>query len=317
MRIGYNTWSMATVPYDVFIPELARIGYTAIAISVIPSYGIGGKRVPNAAALETLTAEDRRRIKRELEQRNIELPSVVGNASVVEEDVGRNREQLDRLRAAIDFAVEVKPKTQADLPTMNTGTGGGTDEFEAKRQLMVDRLGELADYAGRRGVTIAIEPHVGNAIDRPERAEWLIQAVNSPHVRLDLDISHFEVAAFPMEDVMRRLVPISASMEIKDQNMKFAGEPERTGWRIAGNGVGKGTAPDGRATEHQFLLGGEGDFDLPRYLTLLQELGWRGAVAFEASVQCQQRPGYDAIAAAASTYRWMRDGWERAGMPTD
>jgi sugar phosphate isomerase/epimerase len=273
--------------------------------------------VPNAAALETLTPQDRRRIKEGFEQQNLELPSVVGNASVVEEDADTSRQNLQRLRDAIDFAVEVKPNTQAHLPTLNTGTGGGTDQFEAKKQLMVDRLGKLADYAAQRGVTIAIEPHVGNAIDRPERAEWLIETVNSSHVRLDLDISHFEVAAFPMEDVMRRLTPLSASMEIKDQNMKYAGEPERPGWRIAGNGVGRGTAPDGRATEHQFLLGGEGDFDLPKYLRLAQQYGWRGAVAFEASVQCQQRPSYDPLTAAATTYRWMRDGWEQAGVPLD
>jgi sugar phosphate isomerase/epimerase len=317
MRIGYNTWSMATVPYRVFIPELARIGYTAIAVSVVPGYGIGGTQVPNAAALDGLTPDDRRRIKQEFEQRHLELPSVVRNASVVEEDPEASRTHLQRLRDTIDFAVEVQPQHQAHLPTVNTGTGGRTDEFEAKKQLMVERLGELAEYAAQRGVTIAIEPHVGNAIDRPERAEWLIHTVNSPYVRLDLDISHFEVAAFPMEDVMRRLVPLSASMEIKDQNMKYAGEPEPPGWRVAGNGVGRGTAPDGRPTEHQFLLGGEGDFDLPAYLRLLAELGWTGAVAFEASVQCQQRPAYDPLAAAERTYRWMRAAWEQAGIPLD
>ena len=316
MRIGYNTWSMATVPYDVFIPELHGIGYTAIVVSVVPGYGIGGQRVPNAAALGSLTRDDWRRIKEGFEQRGLELPSVVGNASVVEEDPERNRENLQRLRDTVDFAVEVCPKGQP-LPTVNTGTGGGRDEFEAKRQLMVDRLGELAEYSAQRGVTIAIEPHVGNAIDRPERAEWLIQTVDRPNVRLDLDISHFEVAAFPTEDTAKRLVPLTAAIEIKDQNMRYAGEPERPGWRVAGNGVGRGLAPDGRQTEHQFLLGGEGGFDLPGYLRLLDELGWTGAVAFEASVQVQQRPNYDPIAAADSTYRWMAAGWEQVGVPKD
>src|SRR5438128_12260318 len=98
MRIGYNTWSMATVPYQVFIPELARIGYTAIAVSVVPGYGIGGKQVPNAAALSSLTPDDRQRIKAEFEQRALELPSVVGNASVVEEDAEASRAHLQRLR---------------------------------------------------------------------------------------------------------------------------------------------------------------------------------------------------------------------------
>ena len=56
---------------------------------------------------------------------------------------------------------------------------------------------------------------------------------------------------------------------------------------------------------------------LPAYLRLLSELGWTGAVAFAASVQSQQRPNYDALAAAERTYRWMRAGWEKAGVPLD
>src|ERR687886_781058 len=108
MRIGYNTWSMATVPYRVFIPELARIGYAAIAVSVVPGYGIGGRRVANAAALSNLTPDHRRRIREGFEQRDLELPSVVGNASVVEHDPESNRANLQRLRDTIDLAVEVK-----------------------------------------------------------------------------------------------------------------------------------------------------------------------------------------------------------------
>ena len=49
MRIGYNTWSMATVPYTEFIPGLSDIGFGAIAISVVPGYTIGGIFSPVAA----------------------------------------------------------------------------------------------------------------------------------------------------------------------------------------------------------------------------------------------------------------------------
>src|SRR5437879_6221914 len=68
MLIGYNTWSMATVPYQAFIPTLAEIGFRAIAISVVPSYPIGGRTVPNACALEHLTLADRARLKTSLRE---------------------------------------------------------------------------------------------------------------------------------------------------------------------------------------------------------------------------------------------------------
>ncbi len=49
----------------------------------------------------------------------------------------------------------------------------------------------------------------------------------------------------------------------------------------------------------------------------MQRAGWTGAIGCEASVQCQARPGYDAMAEAEKTYRWMRAGWEAAGVSLD
>src|ERR1700674_4882954 len=101
MRIGYNTWSMATVPYQTFIPGLNDIGFTAIAISVVPGYTIGGTWVEHAAALDRLAADDRRRIKRAFEERDLKLPSVIGNQSLVEDDATKNARAMQRLRDSI------------------------------------------------------------------------------------------------------------------------------------------------------------------------------------------------------------------------
>jgi hypothetical protein len=48
---------------------------------------------------------------------------------------------------------------------------------------------------------------------------------------------------------------------------------------------------------------------------MMSDAGWTKPVAFEASVQCQARREYDALAVAGSVYRWMRAGWEHAGIP--
>jgi len=314
MRIGYNTWSMATVPYQVFVPKLADIGYTALAVSVVPGYMIGGSYVPNAADLAALTPDDRRRLRAAVEERGLELASAVGNQSLMESDEDKSAGYLQRLRDTLDLCVEVAPRG-GPAPTLNTGAAGRSAEFEAKKGMLVDRLGALTQYARQRGVVICIEPHVGGAIDTLERAEWLVRAVNDDHCRLDFDVSHFEVAAIPLEESVPRLAPLAGAVEIKDQNYRYLDEPARDGWRIEGNGLGRTTAPDGRSLEFQFLLGGEGDFDLPQYLRMMHEQGYTGAVGFEASVQCQARPGYDALAAAESTYRWMADGWQKAGIP--
>jgi sugar phosphate isomerase/epimerase len=316
MRIGYNTWSMATVPYQVFIPELHRIGYTAIAISVKEAYGIGGRRVPNAAALDVLTRDDRRRIKQEFEQRDLRLPAVIGNQPLVEDDPQRHAAAMQRLKDTIDLCVELAPRGQP-LPTMNTGSDGRSADFEARKQQIVDRCGELARYGASRGVTVCLEPHVNGAIDTPQRATWLVEAVGHTHFAIDFDISHFEVVGIPMEQSVPPLVPVTKSVEIKDQAMRLASTPTPEGWRVPGNGMGRASSPDDQPVEFQFLLGGEGDFDLPQFLRLMREQGWTDPISFEASVQCQARPGYDALAAATSTFAWMRAGWEAAGIPLE
>jgi sugar phosphate isomerase/epimerase len=319
MRIGYNTWSMATVPYTDFIPGLSDIGFTAIAISVVPGYPIAGKYVPNAADQAGLSATDRSRIKQAFQERDLQLPSIIGNQSLLEDDPDRNALSMERLRGSIDLCVELTLPGQ-EVPTLNTGIAGHSGDLEAKQQVVLDRLGALTDYARARGVVVCVEPHVGGAVDTPARAEWLVRQIDSPSLRLDFDVSHFEVVGIPMDESVSRLTPLAGAAEIKDQHFRYLGSPDDAtaapdGWLVQGNGVGRATAPDGRPVEFQFLLGGEGTFDLPKYLQLMQAQGFTAPIAFEASVQCQARPGYDALASATGIYRWMADGWRAAGVP--
>ncbi|MGI9145611.1 MAG: sugar phosphate isomerase/epimerase family protein [Chloroflexota bacterium] len=312
---------MATVPYTEFIAGLSDIGFTAIAISVVPGYTIGGQHVANAADQERLSAADRQRIKQSFVERGLLLPSLIGNQSLVEDDPDRNAAAMQRLRGTIELCVELTPPGH-EVPTLNTGIAGRSGDLEAKQQLIIDRLGALTDYARECGVVICIEPHVGGAVDTPARAEWLVRTIDSPSLRLDFDVSHFEVVGIPMDETVPRLTPLAAAAEIKDQHFRYVRAPQAASaggddWLVEGNGVGRATAPDGRPVEFQFLLAGEGTFDLARYVRLMQAQGFTAPIAFEVSVQCQARPGYDALASAKSIYQWMAAGWRAAGVPED
>ena len=306
------------VPYEEFIPALSDIGFRAIAISVVPAYPIAGRLVQNAGALERLGAAERKQIKQSLRERDLELPSIIGNQSLVHEDPDANEMAMSHLRGSVDLCVELA--IDGEVPTLNTGTGGrnGDLENDAKRQMIVDRLGAIADYAAERGVVVCMEPHVAAPVNTVERAEWLVSTVGRASLKLDFDVSHFEVVGVPMEETVPRLAPIAGAAEIKDQHYRPVGAgSEDDDWWVKGNGGGRAFAPNGQEVEYQFLLAGEGTFDLAKYLRLIQAQGFTHPIAFEASVHCQARPGYDAMAEARRIYAWMAEGWRQAGVPTD
>ena len=91
-------------------------------------------------------------------------------------------------------------------------------------------------------------------------------------LRLDFDVSHFEVQGVPMEQSVAHLAPLAVAAEVKDQRWRVVGsEPVDAAWHVPGNGEGRAITPDGRELEFQFLLAGEGTFDLAAYLRLMQQ----------------------------------------------
>ena len=48
------------------------------------------------------------------------------------------------------------PSRRERPPALNTTSGGQRDTWEATGARLVDRIGELVEYAARRGVTVAI-----------------------------------------------------------------------------------------------------------------------------------------------------------------
>lgn len=320
MKIAYNTWSMPAVPYEAFIPHLARVGFEAVIITVKEGW---------ATDLAQLTADDRRRMKALLREHRLPLAGIVGNQPIIGEDPETVRHRIQRLRDAIDLCVEL---AEGDAVPMNTGSGGRSQDWEAKHQQLVDRVGELVDYAAPKGVVVCLEPHVSATLDTPERSAWLVDHIDSPYCKLDFDASHFEVVGIAMEEYVPLLAPRSASVEIKDQHFRYTDDPatvarrppaaderhqpsqEPDGWGVPGNRSGRAVAPNGREVEYQFLLPGEGTFDLPRYLRLMREAGWDGPIGFEVSVQCQARPDCDPLVVAERCYHWMLAGWQAAGL---
>ena len=278
MKLCYSTWSMPKLPVDEIVPALARIGYDSLELTVIPGW---------STELDSMDANERRRIRALIHEHGLGLPAIAGHRPLLATDPEVHAENWRRLHGAIDLAVECAGPSGP--PALDTTAGGKTEEWDAVKARLVEETGKLCDYAAARGVVVALEPHVHEALETPDRVLWLIQQVGHPNLKLTFDISHFNVIGLPIEETVPKLAPYSAFTHIKDE---------------------RGVVPN-----FEFLIPGEGVFDYVKYLRYMQAAGYEGDIGVEISLMVQSRPNYDAIAAAEQSYRVVDQAFREAGVP--
>ncbi|HWQ14028.1 MAG TPA: sugar phosphate isomerase/epimerase [Roseiflexaceae bacterium] len=277
MKIGYCTWGMPTVPVDISIPFLARLGYEGVELTVIPGY---------TTELSRLDAAERQRIARMLRDHHLELPAIAAQTPMVERDPDRAAVYWKRLTDAVDLAVDWAQ--DGVPPAVDTTVGGASADWDDLKGLLFERMGALVRYGEQRGVVIAAEPHVSDMLDRVDRVLELLDAIRSPFLKLNFDISHFNVQGVPYQESVAALAPHSVHTHVKSER--------------------------GRAPHHEFLIPGEAEFDWAGYLHAMRAAGYDGFITAEVSIMVQRRPGYDPLAAAEQTYRTLRRAFDEAGI---
>src|SRR5262245_48272119 len=276
MKLAFSAWAMREWPLERQVALVQRAGYMGICL-------VSGAEFPFDAA-RTDRAE-RRRIRRLLNHAGLALTAIAGHVNLLDATAA----DLDRVRTTLDVAADlITGEAPPPVITMGYGT---PERYAEQRALLAERFGELAAHASKTAGVVALEPHVGQAMDMPEKVVWLMQAVESPHFRLNLDNSHFEVMGCELEDYLPKLVPYAVHTDLKDQR--------------------------GRSPNHEFLVPGEGDFDYARYLRAMHRLGYAGFVTIGLRGVGQRRPNYDPADVAARSYRTLTQAADAAGVPLE
>ena len=277
MNLGYSTWGMPTVPIDIAIPHIAQLGFDGMELAVGPRF---------ITELSTLDTAERKRIAGLLKQHNLALPALAAHSSLMETDPDAHAQNMWRLKGAADLGVELAHGDSP--PAINTTSGGQPEAWDDQKQLLAERVGELVEYTQTLGVTVAMEPHIGGLIDTPDKVLDLLNLVDSPYLKVNFDISHFDIIGIPTEESVAALAPHSAHTHVKDQ---------------------RGLAPD-----FEFLIPGEGPFDYVNYLKLMQQHGYDGFITAEVSFMVQARENYDPLAAATLSYETLSRAFADAGI---
>lgn len=268
----YGTKSLAT---EDALRLIASIGYDGVELAVRPEW---------SAAPENMPPERRRSIRDLLAETGLKLTALMEHLQPAE-NAAAHQATLDRLRQAADLGLDLSPESP---PPIQTTLGGG--RWEDVRSLYVERLADWARIGRENRTVIAIKPHRGGAMSRPEEAIWLIEQLeNTPWLRMVYDYSHYAYRDMPLEQTVRTALPYTAHIAIKDA--------VRQGERVT------------------FALPGEsGAFDYRQLFRLLAEGGYQGDICCEVSGVLWSQGGYDPAIAAKACYRNIAPLFAEAGL---
>jgi len=277
MRIAYGTYAMPMVPLDQALQMISDIGYDGVELAIGPKHN---------SLPEQLDVATRKHLKQMLWELNLGVPSLFILGSVFTEDPKVHEENLDKTRQVVELGRDLGlgPST-----VISMGIGGKAALWEAQREQIVQLLQDYATLAAQEGFVFAVEPHVNAAVDRTDRALWLMNALDSPLIRLHFDIVHFYLAGEPIEETVARLVPYTAHTHITDA----------------------------RTHDHGFELVplGEGELDCTVYVRSMHEAGWRDFLTVEVSTMVWSKPDYDPHAVASLSYATLVKAFDTAGVP--
>jgi inosose dehydratase len=277
MKLGYTTWGMPDVPVETAIRHVAELGFAGIELTVREGY---------STALSRLDRAERQRIKRLLADHRLALPALAAHTTFMATDGDEHAENMSQLKAALDLAVAWEQ--EGHLPVVNTTPGGQPEQWPGDLAGLVERVAEATAYAASAGVILALEPHVGQMVDTPAKMIELLELVGSPYLKVNFDISHFDVLGLTIAESVAALAGHAAHTHVKDQR--------------------------GRYPNHEFLIPGEGNFDFVTYLQAMQAHGYQGFITAEVSVMVQRRENYDPLAAATLSYQTLSRAFTAAGL---
>ena len=275
MKLGYSTWAMPKIPIDTSIKFLSETGYDGITIATLPQF---------TTSINNLDIEERKRILNLSKLYSIPITSVMSFTNLMEENKESLKNNIKFVNDSIDLA------NDWGTNYLITGIGGKPNELEdiQKSEEFVERISELGLKAKSKGVTIALEPHVDQAVEKPDQLVELINKINMDSVKANFDISHFNVQGIDVNESIEKVLPISVACDVKDE---------------------RGVVPN-----WSYVAPGEGEFDYTNYLKIMKKADYKGFITIEISFQVQANPNYDPLATAKKSYEILDRAFKEANI---
>lgn len=261
MHLGYVTNGFAHHSLPAAIELLAGIGYRSVAITLdhnaLNPYGEQYDR-ELAETAELLSRHNLRSVV-ETGARFLLDPAVKHEPTLVSQRAEDRLRRIDFLKRSIDVAAMLG----SDCVSIWSGVVRHAAGRDAAMADLTSGLQRVLDYADRREVDLGFEPEPDMLIDTTDSFAELLDRVDSPRLKLTLDVGHLHcLGETPIPAVIRRWGQRIANVHIEDM----------------------------RAGVHDHLMFGEGEMDFPPIIAALAAVGYDGGVHVELSRHSHDAP---------------------------
>ena len=286
MTLGFSTYGMKSLKTEIALQHIADTGFDAVELTVWPDWD---------AAPGNMSPERRKAVAGQISDNNLKLTSLMEHIEPAA-DNAQHKLQLQRITSVFEMACDLEhhPSTSVyssgpQRPLVQTVLGKG--DWMQQRERLRDRLGDWLQAATSFQVVLAIKPHRGGVMSRPEQAVWLIEQLgSSPWLRMVYDYSHYAFRDMSVEQTVATALPWTAHVAVKDAVQ----QQEKVVFRLPGE---------------------EGTIPYAKLLKLLFDGGYRGDINCEVSGMVWNQTGYDPVAAARFCYQKMAQAFVDAAVP--
>ena len=198
-----------------------------------------------------------------LKENNLKLGAyIVGN-----DFAQKDREERERQISLVKHGVKRASQLKTDILRVFAGNlKPDFPNYQAAKDILVPSFKEVSSFAKDRGTTLALENH-GQLCARTDEILDLLNEVDSPNLRLNLDIGNFLELGEDSVSSVRKLGHLAVHTHIKD--FKKA---------------------DGKVIP---TLVGEGDVDLEGCLKALKEKNYSGYLSLEYEAEMDSKAGVE------------------------
>jgi sugar phosphate isomerase/epimerase len=216
-------------------------------------------------------------VVRKAKEAGIGISSYTIGANLCQPDDAAQKKEIERVKREVDIAhalgVTRMRHDAAWLPPPECGIA----RFDRELPRMADACREIADYAGRFGITTSVENH-GFFAQASDRVQRLINAVGRDNFRTTLDVGNFICVDEDPVAAVRNNIPYASHVHFKDFYLRpFSADP------------GEGWARSLFGNHWRGAIVGQGDVDVRSIVRIIKASGYAGdaSVEFEGMEDCR------------------------------